>query len=501
MTSVSRVLGFIRDLVIAQSFGAGAAADAFFVAFRIPNFLRRMFAEGAFSQAFVPVLAEYRTQRPREDTRALLDRIAGTLSLVLALITVLGILAAPILIALFAPGFIASPHQFALSIGLLRITFPYILFISLVAFAAGILQTYGRFAVPAFTPSLLNLCMIAASLWLAPYCEQPIDALAWGVFAGGAAQLLFQLPFLARLGLLPLPKIDWRDPGVRRVLRLMGPALLGVSVVQVNLLVNTLVASFLPAGSVSWIYYSDRLLEFPLGVFGVALSTVILPGLSQQHAAGAAEDFSRMLDWGLRWVFLIALPASLALILLAGPVLCTLFQYGEFSAHDVEMTRRSLMTYSFGLLAFVLVKVLAPGFYARQDIRTPVRVAVQAMLANLVLIAVLVGPLAHAGLMLATALAGWVNALLLFIGLRGIGVYRASPGWAVFLLRVVVANLAMTALILFATPALEDWLAWGAGARSWRLGALIGASGLLYVGALWLLGLRGRHITALRSPV
>jgi putative peptidoglycan lipid II flippase len=383
MTLLSRVLGFARDVVLARFFGAGPVMDAFFVAFKIPNFMRRLFAEGAFSQAFVPVIGEYRTRREHAEVQALVDRVAGTLGAVLALVTLIGVIAAPALILIFAPGFAIGDDRYDMAVGMLRLTFPYLLFISLVSLAGGILNTYGRFGVPAFTPVLLNVVLIAAAIWGAPLVEQPGMALAGGVFVAGLVQLAFQIPFLKRLKLLPRPRFDRAHEGVRRIFHLMLPALFGSSVAQISLLLDTLIASFLVAGSVSWLYYSDRLMEFPLGIFGIALATVILPGLSQRHAAGERQAFSATLDWALRLVWLVATPAAVGLFLLAGPMLATLFQYGEFSEHDTRMAAWSLMAYAIGLMGFSLVKVLAPGYFARQNTRTPVRIGIVALGVNL----------------------------------------------------------------------------------------------------------------------
>ena len=363
MTTLSRVLGLVRDVVFARYFGAGMGTDAFFIAFKIPNFLRRLFAEGAFSQAFVPVLTEYKTRRTHDDVRGLSAHVVGTLGVMLFILTLIGVIAAPILVMAFAPGFIGDQPRLDLTADMLRITFPYILFISLTALAGGILNSYGKFGVPALTPVLLNLVMIGAAIWVAPYMDPPIMALAWGVFVAGIVQLLFQLPFLYRMKLLGLPRWGWKDEGVSRILRLMVPALFGSSVVQINLLFDVLIASFLAAGSVSWLYYSDRLVEFPLGVFGIALATVILPKLSQRHAEQSQEHFSLTLDWALRWVVIIGTPAALGLFLLSGPLITTIFHYGEFNDHSVYMAKLSLMAYSLGLMGFILVKVLAPGYY------------------------------------------------------------------------------------------------------------------------------------------
>ncbi|RKZ36327.1 MAG: murein biosynthesis integral membrane protein MurJ [Gammaproteobacteria bacterium] len=489
-TFLSRILGFIRDIVIARLFGASIYADAFFVAFRIPNFLRRLFAEGAFSQAFVPVLSEYKTQHSADEVRDLTACTAGALGAVLLLVTAIGIVAAPVLVTVFAPGFLGDDTKFDLTVQMLRITFPYLLFISLTALAGGVLNTYGRFGVPAFTPVLLNLALISAAIWLAPRLEQPVIALAWGVFAGGVVQLAFQLPFLKRIGLLVWPRLRRGHEGVRKVVRLMIPALFGASVSQINLLVDTLIASFLVTGSVSWLYYSDRLVEFPLGVFGVALGTVILPSLSQKHAQGAAEEFSNTLDWALRWVLIIALPATVGLAILAGPMLTTLFQYGEFSPADVRMARLSLVAYSLGLMGFASIKVLAPGFFSRQDTRTPVRIGVIAMVANIVLNLILVVPLAHAGLALATSLSAFLNAGLLYRALRKHGVHRPSPGWAGFIVRVLIANGVMGIAIAIGVGDLALWLQADVAYRVIRLAALVFGGVAVYFLALAICGVR-----------
>ncbi len=497
MTMISRVLGFVRDMVIARIFGAVAGTDAFFVAFKIPSFLRRLFAEGAFSQAFVPVLSEYKESGQATELRELVDRVAGTLGGVLVLVSVVGMLAAPLLVSVFAPGFLKDPLKFHLAAEMLRVTFPYILFISLTAFAGGILNSYGRFGVPAFTPVMLNLSLIGTALWLAPHMRQPITALAWGVFIAGVVQLAFQAPFLARLGLLPRPRWGWRTEGVQRILKLMLPAIFGSSVAQINLLVDTLVASFLITGSVTWLYYSDRLMEFPLGVFGIALSTVILPSLSKTHARADGPQFARTLDWALRWVLLIGVPAALGLLLLAGPLLTTLFRYDQFGSHDVRMASLSLMTFAVGLPGFMLVKVLAPGFYARQDTRTPVRIGVVAMLSNSVMNVLFVIafhyadlPGAHAGLALATSLSAFLNGGLLFRALRRNGVLQLQPGWRRLLLQVALAALAMSALLVFAAGDMDAWFARGGWARVLHLLLLVAGGAGSYLAALWLTGVR-----------
>ena len=493
---VSRVFGFVRDVVIAQAFGASAGADAFFVAFRIPNFLRRLFAEGAFAQAFVPVLSEYRANREIADVRDLASHVSGALIGVLAVVTVAGVVAAPVLIAVFAPGFLSDPEKYALAVEMVRIMFPYVFFISLVAFAGGILNTYGRFAVPACTPVLLNLCLIGAALWLAPVLDIPVVALAWGVLAAGIVQLAFQFPFLAAFGMLVRPRLRRAHDGVTRVISLIIPAVFGVSVSQINLLVDTMIASFLVTGSVSWLYFSDRMVEFPLGVFGIALATVILPHLSRQHASAAPGSFSDTLDWALRLVVLLATPAALGLGVLAAPILTTLFQYGQFSAHDVDMAARSLLAFAFGLIAFIAVKVLATGYFSRQDTRTPVRVGVVAMLSNIVLNLVLVVPLAHAGLALATTLSAFLNAGLLLRGLVKRGVFRPRPGWGGFIARVVIGNLVLGAVLWVARGEPDAWLEAEAGARALHLGVVVVAGMVLYTLIMLGLGMRPRDFEA-----
>lgn len=495
MTLVSRVLGFIRDVVIARVFGASLAADAFFVAFKIPNLFRRLFAEGAFSQAFVPVLAEYREREGEAATAELIGNTAGVLALVLCGFVILGVLAAPVFIVVFAPGFIGDGDKLALASELLRLTFPYLLFISLAALAGAVLNTFGRFAIPAFTPVLLNVSMIACAWLIAPHSAQPVMALAVGVLLGGIAQLALQAAAVVRLGLRIRLRVSFRHPGVRRILALMGPALFGVSVAQINLLLDTVIASFLETGSISWLYYADRLVEFPLGVFGIALATVILPVLSARHSTGSREAFSATLDWALRWVLLLGLPAACALGVLAVPLLSTLFEYGELGARDVAMSARSLMAYAGGLLAFILVKVLAPGYFARQDTRTPVRIGIIAMCTNMVMNLVLVFPFAHAGLALATTLSACVNAGLLWYGLVSTGIHRPTPGWAVFLLRVLVAAVAMSALLYFWVAPATNWSAWDAGTRAGALAVAIVLGGASYFLVLAIVGMRPRDMS------
>lgn len=492
-TMISRVLGFVRDLVLAHTFGASAGTDAFFVAFKIPNFLRRLFAEGAFSVAFVPVLTEYKEKRSFAELKHFVDHVAGTLGAVLLVVTLIGVVGAPLLVMLFAPGFIGAEGKLELAAEMLRLTFPYLLFISLTAFAGGILNTFNRFGVPAFTPVLLNVSLIGCALWLAPLMDRPIVAMAWGVFIAGIVQFLFQLPFLHQLKLLPSFSFVPKDEGVRRIGRLMIPALFGVSVTQLNLLLDTLIASFLVTGSISWLYYSDRLMEFPLGVLGVALATVILPSLSKKHATESQEGFSHTIDWALRWALLLGLPASVGLFLLAGPMIATLFQSAVFDAGDVAMSQRSLMAYALGLVPFILIKVLAPGYYARQDTKTPVKIAIIAMVSNMVLNIALVFPLAHAGLALATTLSAALNAFLLYRGLRGSKVYIPEKGWRSLILRAVLACLVMGGVLFLGAGDLHSWVEMEGWTRIWRLLLIILAGVVGYFVTLFIVGIRLRH--------
>ncbi|MDY0055777.1 MAG: murein biosynthesis integral membrane protein MurJ [Methyloversatilis sp.] len=495
MTLLSRILGFVRDFFIARAFGAGAATDAFFVAFRLPNLLRRMFAEGAFSQAFVPILGEYRNRRGVDDTRALIDHVATLLALVVAVVTVIGIVAAPVIIYISAPGFAADAEKFDLTVTLTRITFPYILFMSLVAMAGGVLNTFSRFAIPAFTPVLLNVSFIGMSLFAAPYFDPPVLALAWAVFIGGVLQLALQVPALMRIGMLPRVRLDLKDPGVRRIFKLMLPAILGVSVSQISLLINTIFASFLESGSVSWLYYADRLMEFPAGLLGVALGTILLPSLSRSHADGNGGEFSSLLDWGLRLTLMLTLPAALALALLATPLIATLFHHGQFTAHDVLATREALLAYSVGLTGLILVKVLAPGFYSRQDIRTPVKIAIGVLVLTQLMNLVFIGPLAHAGLALSIGLASLVNAGFLYRGLRRIGAYTPAPGWRSFWLKMLSALAAMGVVLHFGARVPGDWLQMATLSRILHLCWLVPAGAGAYFAVLFALGFRLRDFS------
>lgn len=493
-TFVSRILGLLREMVFANLFGDSAAADAFFVAFKIPNFLRRLFAEGAFSQAFVPVLSSYRTSATREEIKLFLDHVAGKLGLILCVVTVVGVIGAPLLAGLFAPGYLDIPAKFALLADMLRITFPYILLISLTGFAGAILNSYGHFAAPALTPVILNLVLIGSALLLSPLFHEPALALAWGVLLAGLLQLMFQLPFLRHLKLVPRPRVRGQHPGVKRVITLMLPVMFSVSVGQINLLLDTVLATSIDGdGSVSWLYYSDRLMELPLGIIGIAIATVILPTLSRIHSQGDSERFERTMDWGLRCIVVMGLPASAALLSLANPLIITLYQRGEFGVDSVTPTALALRAYALGLLAFMAIKVLASAYFSRQDTRTPVRFGIIAMVSNMVLNLLLLIPLAHVGLALATSLSAFLNAALLWWGLhKGAGL-ALRPGWGGFLLRITIALACMLAILASLARPDTVWVAWTDPQRAFWLVLTCCGGGLGYLLALWLVGLRVAH--------
>lgn len=493
MTSISRILGFLRDMLIAQLFGTSPAIDAFYVAFRIPNFMRGLFAEGAFAQAFVPVLSEYRQQRSFEEVKQFIRHMQASLALVLILVVLVAVIFTPQLTTVFAPGFTKDPQRFELATHMLRITFPYLMLISLTAFYGSVLNAYGLFGVPSFTPVLLNLVMIVSAVWVSPHFQTPVVALAWGVLFAGVCQFLFQLPFLYYRGLFVWPKINFKDEGVRRVIKLLVPALFGVSVAQISLLIDTLFASFLPTGSITWLYYSDRLIYFPLGIFGVALATVVLPNLSRKHANRSTAEFSAVLDWALRCVLIIAIPAAIGLFVLAGPLFTALFQYGKFHAHDAIMSSYSLMAYAFGLPGFMLVKVLASGYYSRQDIKGPVKIAVIALVVNMLLNFALIWSLKHAGLALATSLSSTLNALLLYLGLKRRQALYTEPGWLKFSLQLVFAAGVMGGLLFWLCPAALTWFAWGWKQRILHLLGLLLLGMISYLACLRITGLRLSH--------
>ncbi len=497
MTFLSRILGLVRDIVFARFFGAGLLMDAFLVAQRIPNMLRRFFAEGAFSAGFVPVMARYKEQHGHDEARAYVDAMAGTFALVLFVVTLIGVIGAPLLVLVVAPGFVGDGGDFDLAALMLRFTFPYLFFISLTAFAGGILNTYGRFGVPAFTPVILNVVLIAAAVWAAPMLEQPIMALAYAVFIAGVLQLLFQLPFLARIRALPRPKWRPQHDGVRRAFKLMLPAIFGSSVAQINVLLSGIIASLLPVGSISYLYYSDRLMEFPLGLFGIALATVTLPYLSRLWANESRREFAETLEWSMRITLLIAVPAAIGLIMLAAPLIITLFHGGEFDARMVEMTVLALQAYAVGLIGFSYVKILAPAFFAREDTRTPVRIGIVALAANVILGSSaawyltrsgFAGP--HAALAAATSFAAVLNAVLLYRGLLRADVIQHGPGWSILFLRVVAANAAMVGVLSLVHRETTWWLGAGLGERVWWLGVSVAAGAGIYFIALLALGMR-----------
>jgi len=500
LTLASRVTGLVRDLIISRIFGASAETDAFNVAFRLPNLLRRLFAEGAFQQAFVPILAEVRTREGDARTRELVDRVGSALFWAVLLVSIAGVLAAPVLVWLLASGLARDPAAFELATLMTRWMFPYILFMSLVALAAGVLNSFRRFAVPAVTPVLLNVSFIACALLLAPRLAQPILALAVAVVIGGVLQLAIQLPALASIGMLPRLgslRAALRDPAVRRILKLMVPAVFAVSVAQVSIIINTNIASHLAVGSVTWLAFADRLMEFPTALLGVALGTVLLPSLSKAHTEARTEDYSRLLDWGLRLTLLVALPAAVGLGILAEGIISVLFQGGRFGAADVAQTARALTGYSVGLLGLIAVKILAPGFYARQDIRTPVKIAVVALLATQAANLVLVPWLAHAGLAWSVSVGALANAAMLYAGLRRRGLYVPTPGWLAFTGQIALAVAALAAALRFASRGIDwtamqgDWVA-----RAALLAGLIAGGAAVYGAVLLLLGFRPRHFVA-----
>lgn len=495
LTMLSRITGLIREILIARAFGASDMTDAFNVAFRIPNMLRRIFGEGAFQQAFVPILGEYHGKRGDEPTRLLVDAVATVMAWALAAVSLIGVLAAPVIMTIVATGFRGDNQTYDAAVFMTRVMFPYIGLISMVALASGVLNTWRNFAVPAFTPVLLNLSLIGAALFVAPHLQQPIYAQAWGVLVGGVLQLAIQVPALKRIGMLPRIGVNlraaWRDPGVRRILRQMGPALLGVSVAQISLIINTNIASRLATGSVSFLTYADRLMEFPTALLGVAIGTILLPSLSKASARGDGVEYSALLDWGLRLTFLLAIPSAIGLYVFGRPLTAVLFHYGKFDAHAVEMTRLAVMAYGVGLVGQILVKILAPGFYARQDIRTPVKIAIAMLVMTQLANLAFVPWLGHAGLALSISVSATLNALLLFIGLRRVGVYRPAPGWWLFLAQLSAAATLLAGVLLWFARTF-DWVALGTTPllRIALMASCLVLAAVVYFGTLWLTGLR-----------
>ncbi len=501
MTLLSRILGLIRDMVLARFFAISMVMDAFLVANRIPNMLRRFFAEGAFSQGFVPVMARYREKHSHEEAREFVDAISGTFAVILFVITLIGVIAAPILVAIVAPGFIGDGGDFDLATMMLRFTFPYLFFVSLTAFAGGILNTYGRFAAPAFTPVILNVALIAAVYYWAPQLEEPGMALAYAVFIAGILQLLFQIPFLIKIRALPRPKWNPQHDGVRRSMKLMLPAIFGSSVAQINVLVAGIIASTLGVGKISLLYYSDRLMEFPLGLFGIALATVTLPFLSRQFSNDLHDEFSATIDWSMKLVLLIAVPAAVGLIVLADPLVATIFYGGEFSYDDVLMTGLALRAFAIGLVGFSFVKILAPAYFARHDTRTPVRIALIALTVNLFLSIFLAWYLTsrgyagnHAGLALAISVAALLNAWLLYRGLRKDGVLKHSSGWGMLLLQTIIATVVMALVVNWLNRPVAWWIDSSSIARAGWLAVVIAAGAGSYGLVLVSLGLRLDHL-------
>ena len=502
MTLLSRISGLARDIVFARFFGADAATDAFFVAFKLPNLLRRQFAEGAFSQAFVPVFTEYKTTKSEQEVKQLAGNVTGTLGLVLLVITIIGVVGAPLLMIISAFGWwMNGDARYDLATELLRFTFPYIFFISLTALAGGILNTYGKFAVPAFTSVLLNVCLIGAAIVSSIYFDNSIHVLAWGVFIAGVVQLAFQLPFLAQLKMICRPRWAWREPGVDKIKRLMVPAVVSSSVQQINIVIDVIIASFLIKGSVSWLYYADRLVEFPLGVFGIAIATVILPSLSAKFAAADPEKFRHTLDWGLRLSMLIGVPATIGLILLSGPLLSTMFQYGKFDNHDVYMAQLALIAYSVGLMGFIYVKVLSPGYFARQDTKTPMKIAIVSMVIKIVATLIVVITMVqmayeapHVGLAITTALSAILQSWLLYRGLRKDGTFKPDPGWLLFLARITFASVLMAGVLYYYIDDLAVWSEWNVWERSFNLALWVAVGGGVYFVSLLLTGLKFKEL-------
>lgn len=499
MTMLSRVLGLVRDVVLLNVFGAGKDFDTFVVAFRIPNFFRRLFAEGAFSQAFIPVLTEYKTSRTHAEVQILISRVFGCLATFMTTLTMIAIIAAPVIMYIYAPGFHGDEAKFALATDMFRLTIPYLLFMSLTAFASSILNSYGSFSTPAFAPVLLNIAMIAGALWLTPFMAEPIMALGWAVVIAGILQLAIQIPELWRKKLLIPPKVDFKHEGVDRIMKLMLPALFGVSVTQINLLLNTVWASFMQDGSVSWLYSAERMTELPLGLIGVAIGTVILPSLSTQHTEKNPEKFRGMMDWAAKVIVLVGLPASIALFMLSTPIIQALFERGQFTFEDTQMTALALQCMSGGVIAFMLIKVFAPGFYAQQDTRTPVHVGLMAVAANAILNVIFIGffklinwEAEHMALALASTGSAMVNAGLLYFYLHQRNIFRFGAHWKKIFMQFMFANVVMIAALAYALSwyngDVSQWM------RVLEVLILCVVGVVAYLAALVAAGFRPRHI-------
>ncbi|QIM62249.1 murein biosynthesis integral membrane protein MurJ [Pasteurellaceae bacterium Orientalotternb1] len=508
MTLISRVLGLVRDVVVANLLGSGVAADVFLFANRIPNFLRRLFAEGAFSKAFVPVLAEYNADNDLDKTREFIAKVSGTLGGLVTIVTLVAVLASPIVAALFGTGWFIdwlndgpNGEKFTQASLLLKITFPYLWFITFVALSGAVLNTIGKFGVMAFSPVLLNVAIITVAILGLPYFDSPDTALAWGVFLGGLLQFLFQIPFMKKEGLLVKPKWAWNDEGVKKVRTLMIPALFGVSVTQLNLLLNQVIASFLVTGSISWLYYADRLIEFPLGLFGIAISTVVLPSLSRiakqkdLDEAQRAATFNQTMDWGVRMVLLLGVPAMIGIAMLAEPLIMTMFMYGKFSLNDVMASSKALFVMCFGLISYMLINVLANGFYAHQNTKTPVKIGIIAAISNIGF-GLLAIPFGYVGLAMASALSAFVNASLLYRGLAKNGIYQFSGKTAIFALKLLIAGCIMGALVSYFSPDLYGWTTLSLWQKIHWLIWLIVLAAISYFGTLIALGIRKRDFRA-----
>ena len=492
LTIISRVLGFVRDTIIARFFGVSIATDAFFVAFKLPNMLRRITAEGAFTQAFIPTVSDYRN-KTKEEFHQFLNKIVTLLSLILLGITILGIFASPWLIYISAPGFDYESYQFNLASNLLKITFPYILFISLVAMFGGILNSFGKFAAPAFSPVFLNLSFIIAALFFRDLFDEPVIVLAWAVFFGGVIQLIFQYPFIRKLGWNPKFDLDLKDRGIWQVLKLMGPAIIGVSITQISLLINTIFASFLEKGSVSWLYYADRLMEFPAGVLGVALSTIFLPALSLSFASKKHKEFTGLLNWSMRLGIFLSIPSAIGIAVLSIPLLSTLFLYGKFNYLDLMMTHKALMAYSFGLIGLIMIKVFAPIFYSQKNIKTPVRIAVMTLFVTQLMNLILIPHFQHVGLALAISIGASFNAFMLFWALKQLKIYQVQKDLIIFLIKVIIAAIIMGFALFLLSPNFEYWLNSGFIKRLYSLGILVLLGTMIYLAVLLLLGIKPRH--------
>ncbi|WMY95663.1 MAG: murein biosynthesis integral membrane protein MurJ [Arsenophonus sp.] len=492
MTMFSRMLGFVRDAIIARFFGVGVETDAFVIAFRLPNLLRRIFAEGAFSQAFVPILAEYKNKKSYDETRIFIANVAGFLTLILAIITLIGMFSTPWIIYIITPGFSEINNKFDLTLSLLKITFPYIFFISLVSLTGAVLNTWSCFTVPAFTPVFLNISMIISVLFLAPYCKPPILALGWGILMGGILQLFYQLPFLQKIGMLVLPRISFKNGDIWRMIKLMGPLVIAAAISQISLIMNTMFASFLRAGSVSWMYYADRLIEVPNGVLGVGLSTILLPSLAKSVSIGDDKEYQRLINLGLKLCFLLALPCSIVLAILAHPLTVSLFQYGNFTSYDSIMTQYALIAYCSGLMGVIVVKVLAPGFYSRKDIKTPLKIAIITLILTQLMNCIFVDFLKHVGLALSLALSSCFHALMLYLELRRKKLFSPLAGWGKFLLKLTIALIVMTFILLLILNFMPIWEQGNMVIRIIRLLSVIFITAISYFATLFILGFRLR---------